>query len=180
MVLLCGASHPAAARRLSAATLYVWRMAMLTLNITFFHCAFPPAAACRLAAATPAELRSSSHLAHCGEPISLFSEQLALRSLQAACKAQLAALPTALAEDEALLSSMTDAAAAAGVDAEEGMPAKAATQAAATGDRQQQEAECLELAVMWRLCYKRALVGCVQLCQTALAALAGSADGGVQ
>lgn len=145
----------------------------------------PPAAACRLAAATPAELKSSSHLAHCGEPLSLFSEQLALRSLRAACEAQLAALPTALAEDEALLSSMTGASAAAAVDAEEGMPAKAAaaaaTQAAATGDRQQQEAECLELAVMWRVCYKRALVRCVQLCQTALAALAGSAaDGGVQ
>jgi hypothetical protein len=45
-------------------------------------------------------------------------------------------------------------------------------QAAATGDRQQQEAECVELALSWRVCYKRELDRCIRLCQSALNVLA--------
>jgi hypothetical protein len=43
-----------------------------------------------------------------------------------------------------------------------------AQQAAATGDRQQQDAECVELALSWRMCYKLALDRCIGLCQSAL------------
>jgi hypothetical protein len=52
----------------------------------------------------------------------------------------------------------------------------AVQQAAATGDRQQQEADCAELAVAWRVCYKRALARCMQLCQNALSVLADVLD----
>ncbi|KAI8468338.1 MAG: set domain protein [Monoraphidium minutum] len=99
--------------------------------------------ALREAAAAPGELRARGRRALEGRAISAEGDARAAAWLRVACAAQLAALPTAAAHDAAELAALEAEGAAGG--------------GAAGGSAAGGAAECMRLAVAWRLGYKRIL-----------------------
>lgn len=110
--------------------------------------------ALRLGCASPAERKASAFLALSDRPISAASERAAWAALRAACVAAAAALPTSAEEDERELAAQREAAADA-----------------TCGQQQQQAAQCMCVAIEWRLCHKRILQRGLEACDAVLAAL---------
>lgn len=106
----------------------------------------------RLAALTPDQL-PSAHLARCGERVCVENDLAALRALNAAARAALAALPTTLAQDVEQLAVMAGRV----CNGTQGMVCFEGVEEASVE-------ECELLALRWRVGYKRMLYWASQLC----------------
>lgn len=112
----------------------------------------------RHAAATPRERKAHAAKLVCGESVSLAGDQQAVAWLRAACAAMLQSLPTSIEQDEQWVAQHCGAATAASEATTAGAGTvtegkdSGSTQAGAAASA---EPGCLELAVLWRLGYKR-------------------------
>jgi hypothetical protein len=106
---------------------------------------------CRTLAASPGERRRLSHLLAAGDRVSYTGDLRAMVWLRGACLGHLAGMPTSLQEDEQLLGELRRQQQQQLEEGKQEGKQEAGTQLSSSA--------CFELAVQWRACQKRCVMG---------------------